>query len=300
MATQTLTKKDNGQTKQTQAVATTPAPESRAIQAPNLGGAPQAAVGRMGVEIQDLQTMWWLSCRVAGSNLTPKDCRTAEDVFVRAQCGMAAGLNFMQSLQYVANVHGRPAIWGPALKGLILASGKVKSWEESFENPDDPFSDEFAAVIRTERIDIPGVHEIRFSTRMAKRAGLMARDTYKQYPEDMILNRAVGRAAKRVFPDVIGGLIPAEDGGDIIDIPAQVILDHDTPQGKPKTLDELVERRAKAQTTEPTKPQDAPGDDLDPDVDPETGEVLNAAPEPTEPQDDAGPGTDPDDQGVMF
>ena len=230
------------------------------------GGPPDAAVGTLGIEIRDLTTMWWLANRVINSNLAPKDCKTVEDVFVRAQCGMAAGLNFMQSVQFVASVNGRPSIWGPPVKGLIMASGKCKSWSESIEG-DDPFKDDYAFVVRTERTDMPGVHEVRFGTREANRAGLMGKDTYKHYPEDMIRYKCVARVATRHYGDVLAGLSVADES-DAIDIIAE-------PSRPVTSLDDFTEKIEAKQAAKP-EPEPEP----EPEVDQETGEILDAEPEP--------------------
>ena len=239
-------------------------------QAPERKGPPVAQVGSLGIEIQNLDTMWWLACRVVESNLAPKDCKSPSDIFVRAQHGMAAGLTFMQSVQYVSNVNGRPCIWGPPLKGLIIASGKVKSWTEKITGT-DPFRDDYSITITVERTDMPGETQITFSTLMAKRAGLMSRDTYKQYPEDMLYYRCMGRVAKRIFPDVISGLVPAEDSRDIIEVTATSTEAAPEPVEKPKNLNDVA-ARAKATTR---KPKETPKAEPVPDEDgviPDDGE----------------------------
>lgn len=226
-------------------------------------GPPQALVNEKGIQIENLDTMWWWACRVIESNMAPKDCKGPSDIIVRAQHGMSAGLNFMQSIQYVSNVNGRPCIWGPPLKALILYSGKCKTWREEIIG-DDPFKDDFTIKITIERTDMDGEQVVKFSTRDAKRAGLMSRETYKQYPEDMLLYRCSGRVAKRHFPDVISGLIPAEGAHDIIEVQAEVT--DAEPAARPKTLDEVTTKikakRAKA-APEPEPVPDENGEILD-------------------------------------
>jgi hypothetical protein len=230
-------------------------------------GPPTADVSDNGLQIKSLDTMWWLACRIHRSNMVPKDCKTPEDVFIRMQHGMSAGLNPMQSVQYVSNVNGRPCIWGPPLKGLILASGKCKTWKEEIIGS-DPTKDDFYIQITIERHDIAGEQVVRFGTKDARRAGLMGRDTYKQYPEDMLLYRCSGRVAKRHFPDVISGLTPAEDARDIIDVE---VVDEPEPKAKPTTLEEVA-RNAKAKQEAKPEPQKAE------EVPDENGEVTDDSP----------------------
>ena len=228
---------------------------------------PEAKVGPMGIEVANLEQMWWLANRIQQSGLAPKDCKSAADLVVRAQYGMSVGLSFMQAIQCVANVNGRPSLWGHQVLGLITASGKCKSWTESVIGT-DPTKDDYTVRITTERRDIEGIRVVEFSTAEARRAGLMNKDLYKTYPKDMLRHRAVARAAKQVYADILSGLGVAEEERDIIEVVAETV--EDTP--KPTTLSgvtEEVKRRTR-------KPKEAP---VDPEVD-EDRPVWEAAANP--------------------
>jgi hypothetical protein len=68
----------------------------------------------------------------------------------------------------------------------------------------DPYSKEL--------IDV-GTFEFTWDDAVA--AGLAEQDTYVEYPKDMLYWRAVSRAAKFAFPEVITGvLLPEEIGGE--------------------------------------------------------------------------------------
>ena len=197
---------------------------------------PEAKIGPMGIEVSTLEQMWWLSNRIIQSGLAPKDCKNAADLVVRAQYGMSVGLSFMQSIQCVANVNGRPSLWGHQVLGLITASGKCKSWTETVIGT-DPTKDDYTVRITTERRDMEGVRIVEFSTAEARRAGLMNKDLYKTYPKDMLRHRAVARAAKQVYADVLSGLSVAEEERDIIDVTSQPA----EPGEAPKTLDDVAD-----------------------------------------------------------
>lgn len=49
------------------------------------------------------------------------------------------------------------------------------------------------------------VGNAKFTIEQAKTAGLLSRDTYKEYPDDMLFNRAMGRGIRRFCPDILCG-----------------------------------------------------------------------------------------------
>lgn len=197
---------------------------------------PDAKIGPMGIEIQNLDQMWWLSNRIMQSGMAPSDCKSAADLVVRAQFGMSVGLSYMQSIQAVANVNGRPCLWGPQVLGLIMSSGKCKTWEETVTGT-DPMKDDYTVTITTERKDVGGIRTYEFSTAEARRAGLLGKNLYKTYPKDMLRHRAVARAAKSVYGDVLSGLSVVEEERDIIDIVAEPVV----PSVPPKNLSDVTE-----------------------------------------------------------
>ncbi len=216
---------------------------------------PTASVGALGIQIENLDQMWWLANRVHQSGLAPKDCKNAADLVVRAQFGMSVGLSFMQAIQSVANVNGRPCLWGHQVQGLITASGKCKSWTESIIGT-DPTKDDYTIRITTERRDIEGVRVVEFSTAEARRAGLMNKDLYKTYPKDMLRHRCVARVAKQVYADILSGLSVAEEERDVIDITSEPV----EPAEKPTTLAGVTEevRKRGRKPKEAVVDQEAP------------------------------------------
>lgn len=218
---------------------------------------PTATVGPMGIQIETLDQMWWLANRIQQSGLAPKDCKSAADLVVRAQFGMSVGLSFMQSIQSVANINGRPSLWGHQVLGLIMGSGKCKSWNEAIIGS-DPMKDDYTVRITTERRDIEGVRVIEFSTAEAKRANLMGKDLYKTYPKDMLRHRAVARAAKQVYADVLSGLSVAEEERDVIDITSTTTVAEETPKNLSDVTEEIKRRGRPAKPKEETAPEPQP------------------------------------------
>mgnify|MGYP000673876712 FL=1 len=144
---------------------------------------------------------------LAKSDIVPKDYQGKPgNVLVAIQWGMEIGLQPMQAMQNIAVINGRPSIWGDAMIALVRAS---PSFEYITETQDDK---EATCVIKRK-----GEPEaIRtFSMDDAKRAGLTGKSgPWTQYPKRMMQMRARSWALRDVFPDVLKGMICAEEAMD--------------------------------------------------------------------------------------
>lgn len=216
-------------------------------------GPPAAAVGNNGVIINSIESMWWIACRIVESGLAPKDCKGAADAFIRMQMGMEVGLHPMQAVQNIANINGRPSIWGPSIKALCLNSPVCERFTGRYVGPEpgaklESFADEYGYEATAQRRG----HDpeiVTFTVADAKRAGLWAKGgPWSNYPKEMLYYRAMGRAAKQAFPDVLGGLSPAEESRDIIDVTPSAEL---TPQHS--SLDALAERAVAEEASKPKR-----------------------------------------------
>lgn len=181
-----------------------------------------------GLDPQDLDGAWRCAQLVARSGLAPKGMERPEAILVAAAMGAEIGLSFMQSLQNIAVVNGRPAVWGDALLALVEGTGELAHYEETFEG--EPYRDDFAAVVRAVRRRPNGTErrtEERFSVADAKRAGLWGKaGPWQQYPKRMLRYRARGFALRDLFPDVLKGVRAAEE---VMDIPEPVTPGPGTP-----------------------------------------------------------------------
>jgi len=168
--------------------------------------------------------------KAARSGMVPKDFLGKPDaICIAVQMGSELGLAPMQSLQNIAVVNGRPAIWGDALPGLCRASGMCRSIREWSDGEGDALTFYCEAVRKDQALPIVA----KFSVADAKRAKLWqenptvrrkSRDggTYEadsgpwySYPDRMLQMRARGFALRDAFPDVLKGLLSAEEAGDI-------------------------------------------------------------------------------------
>jgi len=148
----------------------------------------------------------------AKSALVPRDYQgKPENVMLAVQMGSEVGLAPMQALQNIAVVNGRPAIWGDAMLGLVKASGLLVDIIEKVEGEGDAMT----AICTVKRANSSPV-AVSFSVADAKKAGLWGKQgPWTQYPKRMLQLRSRGFALRDTFPDVLKGLISAEEAQDI-------------------------------------------------------------------------------------
>lgn len=164
----------------------------------------------------------------AASGMVPKEYVDKPGaIMVAIQMGSELGLAPMQALQNIACINGRPAVWGDALPGLCRQSGQCKDIQEWIEGT----GNDMIAYCKATRVGCEPITQ-SFSVTDAKRAGLWKEDpkttktgkngTYQvdsgpwySYPKRMLQMRARGFALRDAFPDVLRGLISAEEARDI-------------------------------------------------------------------------------------
>lgn len=162
----------------------------------------------------------------AKSKLVPKDfIDQPENIMLAVQMGSEIGLAPMQALQNIAVINGRPSVWGDAMLALCKASPVCDDVIETFDNT------KMEATCIAKRVGKEPVIQT-FSKADAIKAGLWkdAPKTKREgkngsyevdsgpwysYPERMLQMRARGFALRDAFPDVLKGLISAEEARDI-------------------------------------------------------------------------------------
>jgi hypothetical protein len=171
-----------------------------------------AAVVPAGLRPQSFAELERFAAMAAKSSMVPKDyINRPENVMVAIQMGSELGLAPLQSLQNISVINGRPAIWGDAMIGLCRASPACEDVIETIDGDGDALT---ATCIAKRRGSTPTTS--RFSVADAKRAGLWNKGgPWQQYPNRMLQLRARGFALRDAFPDLLRGLISAEEARDI-------------------------------------------------------------------------------------
>jgi hypothetical protein len=149
---------------------------------------------------------------LANSSMVPKAYQgKPQDILVCVQWGMEMGLAPMQALQNIAVINGKPSVYGDAAMALVQASPVCEDVEEFFEGEGTPNPVAVCVARRKGRKPVTA----RFSVEDAKRAGLWAKQgPWSAYPKRMMQMRARGFALRDAFPDVLKGMITAEEAQD--------------------------------------------------------------------------------------
>lgn len=154
------------------------------------------------------------------------------DVLVALQMGAEVGLKPMQALQNIAVINGRPTLWGDAMLAICRQSKQFEYIKETFDEARMMYT---CIVKRRNEPEFIGT----FSQRDAETAKLWGNNTWAKYPKRMLQMRARGFALRDSFPDLLRGIITAEEASDY-DEPK---VDHSRAVG------EIVEGQAVAQQT---------------------------------------------------
>lgn len=145
---------------------------------------------------------------LAQSSMVPsKYIGKPQDIMVCVQWGMEIGLAPMQALQSIAVINGKPSLFGDAMMAMVQASPVCENIEEYLEGEG---TDAVAVCIATRKGRKPVT--VRFSVQDAVKAQLWGKQgPWTQYPNRMMQFRARGFALRDAFPDVLRGLITAEE-----------------------------------------------------------------------------------------
>lgn len=201
------------------------APDNR----PPIAGGPTKssliAVSDSGIRPKTMEELFIFAKAVINSGLAPRDFKTPEAVLVAVQMGMELGLPPMAALQGIAVINGRPAVFGDAMPGIVNASGLMEDYKDEVFGEGDQ---QGARVTVRRKGRSESVVRV-FTLAMAKKAGLWGKaGPWTQYPDRMLLMRARSWALRDAFPDVLKGMISAEEARDT---PMQNVT--------PKRLDEI-------------------------------------------------------------
>lgn len=214
-------------------------------------------------------------CRLLqAGGMIPKGM-TVEGAVIATLAGARLGLDPFQSVQGIASINGRPAIWGDALVAIVKGSGLVE--DEAVEYLPTR-SDCKGVRYSVKRKGVPTPYVGTFSKADAEKAGLWGKGVWQAYPARMMFNRARAFALRDGFADVLRGFRIAEEEQD--SVTAQEVPTHDVeaPQPLPRrrqraTASELLsrinEKQAQAITVDAVDVKEAPAETITVDA-PET------------------------------
>lgn len=165
-----------------------------------------------GLALQTMDDAMKFGKMLADSDFAPKDFKgKAASCVLAVQHGAEIGFGPMQSIQCIAVINGRPSIWGDAALALVMASPVCEYVRETVEGEGDAM----VATCTAKRRGYPEATVSRFSVADAKKAGLWGKSgPWSAYSRRMLQLRARGFALRDAFPDVLKGLVTAEEAQD--------------------------------------------------------------------------------------
>ena len=184
-----------------------------------------------GLALSTFEDAYRFAGLVAKSEFAPKDFRgKPESCMLAIQHGAELGLSPMQSLQSIAVVNGRPSVYGDTALAVCKGSPACAWVRETIEGEGESMT----AVCTAKRRGDAEPTVARFSVADAKKAGLWGKaGPWTQYPRRMLQMRARGFALRDAFPDVLRGLVTAEEAQDYTHV--EPVTVPPTPQPKPVT-----------------------------------------------------------------
>ncbi|MGL4611467.1 MAG: hypothetical protein ACRCYY_17605 [Trueperaceae bacterium] len=178
----------------------------------------------VGIVLNSVEDVWNTAVFMCNARMVP-DSYKENGQYVTAKVaialikGLELGLSPTVSVQRMYVVNNQPAMWGEAVIGLLLESGKLEDFTEIFEG--EYPNDNFTAVCTLRRKGIETPMTKRFSVEDAKRANLWhKKDTWTKSDKQMLTYRARGFCARSLFGDVLMGLHVEGELDEVIDVQA--------------------------------------------------------------------------------
>lgn len=210
------------------------------------------ALSANGMDLQTVAQVAGFASLLGQAQMLPKGV-TLPGAVVAILAGRNLGLDPFQSVQGIASINGRPAIWGDAMIAVVKASGLVE--DERVEwLPTHKDCQGVRYTIKRKGVATPYVGE--FSRAMAERAGLWGKSgPWTQYPDRMMMARARAFALRDGFADILRGMRCVEEERDVVDAEPMATRTEDpvSPKRKRAPASELLAPTPKAIAEEPAK-----------------------------------------------
>lgn len=206
--------------------------------------------------LSTMENAFSLADRLAKSSLVPENYRgKPNDILVAMFWCESLKMPITQGLQSIAVVNGRPSLYGDGALAVIRASGKLEYMTEEWSG--DEKTGTRKATCRVKRVNEKGEAVREYSMDDAKRAGLLNRQTYRNYLDRMLQMRARGYALRDKFADVLMGMSYGEEQEDVAfsnSMPSNEVDSQSETTNSPEIKMPRVKRKRK--TKEETKPVD--------------------------------------------
>ncbi len=185
------------------------------------------------------------------SGLLPTSVKTPEAAAIIALKGWELGLKPLVSFAYISVVNGRPT----CAAELMLAEIR-RVYPKAIVKI--TVSTDTECVIQAKRPEEEALTEFKWTIEDARKAGLLGKDNWKNYPADMLFARTITRMKRRLFPEVLMGVdyVPEELGAEV-DHQGRVVKDVSQPPQAQGAVQFQKVSDAKAETIDVTPSQEA-------------------------------------------
>jgi len=159
------------------------------------------------------------------SGMLPKELNTKEKIAVLIMKAKELNMPALEAISHLYVVNQKVAIDSSGMLALILRSGLAKKIHFG--------GDGTSAWCEMERKDGVISFKYTFTIEDAKRAGLLSKESWQKYTKELLIARAISGCARKVFPDVVGGLYTVEElgGEEVPELPIELV------QGEEKTTE---------------------------------------------------------------
>lgn len=180
------------------------------------------------------------------------------DVLVAFEFGRSLGLGYLQAVQNIAVINGKPAIWGDAMLAVCQGHPDFEYIKETPITTGAGELDGYECEIKRQGYPEPTIR--RFTVADAKKANLWGKNVWASYPARMLQMRARAFALRDTFADALSGVSMVEEVQDI------------------KPVKDITPKQEKNQAAK---------DELLGLLNKDTGEVYESEPESEEPDTDS-------------
>jgi hypothetical protein len=151
------------------------------------------------------------------SGMLPKELNTKEKIAVLIMKAKELNMPALEAISHLYVVNQKVAIDSSGMLALILRSGLAKKIHFG--------GDGTSAWCEMERKDGVISFKYTFTIEDARRAGLLNKESWQKYTKELLVARAISGCARKVFPDVVGGLYTVEElgGEEVPELPIELV-----------------------------------------------------------------------------